>query len=204
MKTHSLDGNTNRMSKLIYWALSNRTATSHFLLNKSRHTSSPPLKYKETFIVIYPWHAPCAGKESSFVVITKLGGINQSIYTLLQCSYCSVVSFNCVFPHAEDRVRWTVKLGSCPHLLHCHHACCVDVTTTPASLLSLYSPFPPNATVRTPHPLDSQRWTHPVHELTTNQKPFLYANDTHFLRLNMANCYFSKLWMIIIKNTTHM
>ncbi len=96
--------------------------------------------------------------------------------TALQYSHCHVL-FNCVhvyigtcmcacvYLHTWRRVyvgqKGLCRLASCPHLLHCHHVCCVNVTTPP--------PSPLNATVRTPHPLDSQTQTHPMYRLTTNQ-----------------------------------
>lgn len=67
------------------------------------------------------------------------------------------------------------------HALTCFTAtmCVVWMSQQPLPPSSPYTPS--NGTVRTPHPLDSQTWTHPMHRLTTNQMiPFPYANDTQY------------------------
>lgn len=81
------------------------------------------------------------------------------------------------------------RLASCPHLLHCHHVCCVDVTTPPASLLS----SPPHPTPLWEHltPLIPRRG----HTQCADSQPiklnhFPYANDSQHSLLNVVNCHF--------------
>lgn len=175
----------NQVSKLFHCALSNPKVTLCW--------TSPDTPYhsdrNNISTVIYPWY---------YIMCWHTAGGVQHYYFL----YFSIVwvSFSCV--HVFTATVWfcvsTHTKGLCqrassPHLLTCHHVCSVDVTTAPASLLSLSYPPPRSTTVRTPHPVDSQTWTHPIHRLTSNQvKPSAYGNFTQHCLLNMVNCHLSK------------
>ncbi len=78
---------------------------------------------------------------------------------------------------------------SCPHLLHCHRVCCVDVTTTPPTPTPLWEHLTP-LIPRHGH-TQSTGWQ-PI------KTPAPYANDTQHWLTNVVNCHFPGLW---IKNT---
>lgn len=138
----------------------------------------------------------CVGKESSVSVCSDSKGGSVSVpmchffllyHSIPTVMYHLTVPWHigscmfvrvCVSTHGRGYVgqEGFSLLASCPHLLHCHHVCCVDVTTTPASLLSL---LPQRHCENTSPP-----WFPDVgHTQFTGRQPirspFPYANDTH-------------------------
>lgn len=118
------------------------------------------------------------------------------------CAYMCVSTHTCthmlvcVYTHVVESTWDNKGCGDLHHALTCFTAtmCLVRMSQQPLPP-PLSSPYPSNTTVRTPHPLDSQTWTHPIHRLTSNQiTPFHYVNGLQYWLLNMVNCHFSKLY----------
>lgn len=194
--THSFDGDTSRLSKPVYCALSKRTATSHSLLNKSRHTLLLWLKHTIS-IVIYPWDY-CTSRVGVMSACPELWGGSERafVYLFFPTSMCHLAVYVCILIYWYLYVCVSTRVGEgtwgyngsveLHHALTCFAAtmCAVWMSQQP---LPPSSPSSPNATVRTPLPLDSQTWTRPMHRITTNQfTRFPYANDTEYWLLNIA------------------
>lgn len=103
---------TRLLAQVMASALSNRTAASHSLPSRSRHTSS------------LRKHNVCCQEPFNRVLVCTF----QLLY--------SIDIIICVYvPAWGGGHKWYgngYRLTSCPHLLHCHHVCCADVTTAPA------------------------------------------------------------------------
>ena len=187
MRTHLFDGDTNGLSKPIYCALSKRREQPATL-----GSTSPDTPYRSDwntqYLLSYTCETTsCVGQQSS---------ASACCTSVCSCTLCS----SCTAVFLWSRI---IKLCTCVYcclLLYCVVSPCIvpPLASLPPRVFVWMSqqplppsfPCSPNATVRTPHPLDSQTWDTPSSQA---RKPI----TSRAYRMQMALSVGSRTWLTV-------